>query len=203
MLMEKCPNRKGGESHGSHSYKPMETHHTKRASNMKKKIYKIVGLSLLCLAIVVAIGWLFQGVIVGLFYHAGLWQYNAEFEEYRAEFTTVKDYIAEQYPDSEGIYVATTPKGLYDPRKKEYLQLPDDVASALEVIERDGFPNQEDPLDLIWIDGERITFANENGQYGLVYSPLEEPTWLHHKHKDEDVKVKVIGDGWYHVADPS
>ena len=170
---------------------------------MKKKIYKIAGISLLSLAVAVGLWVLFKGVIIELFYHTGVWQYNAEFEEYREEFTTVKNYIAQQYPDSEGIYVATTPKGLYDPRKKEYLQMPDDVASALELIERDGFPNQEDPLDLIWIDGERITFANENGQYGLVYSPLEEPTWLHHKRKDEDVKVKVIGDGWYHVADPS
>ncbi len=144
-------------------------------------------------------------VIVLVFHYTSMWACAADFEEYGDDFDTVKDYFAEQYPDEYGKwFMESYDSGndqhrIYDPDTKKYLQLPDDVQASLETVCRYGFPNKDSSLDTIWIYGDRISFRISNNRYELVYSPNERPSYLGFPDEDEDIKVKKIGDGWYHV----
>lgn len=137
-----------------------------------------------------------------LFYHISLWKVSADFETYADDFNVVKDYLEGEFADEPGkkLFVSNrVGQGirLYDPDTDEYLQIPSNVASSLDVIEKDGFPDLDADLDVIRIYEDRISF--ESGYYALVYSPSQKPSWLKVP-GDTVVKVKTIGDGWYHVT---
>ena len=79
------------------------------------------------------------------------------------------------------------------------MDIPDNVRSSLETICDYGFPDKDSILDVIRIQGNRVSFNIENGRYALVYSPDEKLTWINFPDEQEDIKVKKINDDWYHV----
>ena len=136
------------------------------------------------------------------FYQISLWKVSADFETYADDFTVVKNYIQEEYPNETDKCLLVSHSGgqgirLIDLDTDEYLQVPDDVLSSLEVIDKEGFPDLDADLNVIRIHEDRISF--ESGYYALVYSPSQKPSWLKAP-GDTAVKVKTIGDGWYHVT---
>ena len=137
--------------------------------------------------------------------HVETWKYCAEYEQYEDDFNLVKDYIATEFPHELDKWLSVSNNGgkgitLYNPDIREYLVLPDDVASSLDTICRNGFPNKDSNLDVIKIHEGRISFCISNGEYALVYSPEEKPTWVNSPFENTGVKVKKIQDGWYHVV---
>lgn len=138
------------------------------------------------------------------FYYVSVWSESVSYEEYAKDFNVVKNYIATEFPNETDKYLAvsvTSGQGirLYDPDADEYLQVPDDVLSSLEIIDKEAFPSKDANFDIIRIYKSRISFGIENRSYELVYSPEEKPSWLNSP-KYTNVFVKKIGDGWYHVA---
>ena len=138
------------------------------------------------------------------FYYVSIWSEVASYEEYADDFNVVKNYIAAEFPNETDKYLSvsvTSGQGrrLFDPDTDEYLQVPDDVLSSLEVIDKEAFPSKDANFNTIRIYKDRISFGIENGSYELVYSPEQKPTWLNSP-ENTKVFVKKIGDGWYHVA---
>ncbi len=139
------------------------------------------------------------------FDYVNTWKLNANYEEYADEFNLVKDYIAEEFPNESDKWVSVSYSStyglrIYDPDADEYLQVRDDALVALRVISKEAFPDKDSDLDVIRIHGDRISFCTESGHYALVYSPNKKPTWLNSPDKKDKVKVKKIGEGWYHVT---
>ena len=169
---------------------------------MKKSKYRIIlPLVALCPFLILFILVL---VLVLVLNHGHVWKYSADFEKYSTDFIKVKDYVSEQYSEDYGkwFFVSITDEQgstLYDPDTNNTVELPDEVRKSLENIDDFGFPDKDANLYTIRVHGERVTFAIEAGNYALVYSPNEKPTWLHSPDEDNDVKVRKIGDGWYHV----
>lgn len=133
------------------------------------------------------------------------WQYSADYASYANDFNHVAAYIQSQYPDETDKYLrisysADYSHRLYDPDNDTYLQLPSDVIVSLNSICTNGFPNPNGHPDVIRIHSGRISFCIPNGQYALVFSPDSKPSWVNLPDEDCDIKVKSIGDGWYHVA---
>lgn len=158
---------------------------------------------LIILAIVIAASFLGRGIFFLLFSDAQTWGDSADYDQYAQDFQVVKDYIQAQYPGAYDKYLSVGYKDsvyLYDPETGEYLQLPSEVLSSLEAIDRHGFPSKDARLDVIRIHGDRITFCTTNGQYALVFSPSRKPTWVNSPDETVIASVKPIGDGWYHVA---
>lgn len=140
--------------------------------------------------------------VMAILHHNSIWMLCAEYEQYSNDFNLVKDYIATKFPEeSDKLIIVSYNKEaeieLYDPDATELLTLPDDVASSLNTITRNGF-HEYATFVAIRIHKERITFRAMNG-YALVYSPDKRPS------SDEDISIKVkkIQDGWYHVVKKS
>ncbi len=159
---------------------------------MKKRILWIFA------AILIVIGSVLVFNLV-LVYHNHMWKYSAEYEEFADDFNKVKDYIAETYSNKSDKWVSISSKGIFNPETKSYLILPDDVAASLEVIRKGAFPDKDSDLDVIRIHEGRISFCISSGVYALVYSPEQKPKWVNSPNEEERVKVKSLGDGWYHV----
>ena len=137
-----------------------------------------------------------------------IWKHSANFKEYADDFTMVKDYVEEQFGDEDykRLSVSINEKKeirLYDAGTNEYLQLPTDILSSLELIRKHGFPDKDSNFDTLKIQGDRISFCIENGQYALVFSPNGRPSWVNTPTEDSAVRVRSIGDGWYHVRKKS
>lgn len=142
-----------------------------------------------------------------LFRYSSFWMYTANYEEYAVDFNVVKNYIEVEFPseskkcllvsynDSVGRGI-----GLFDIDTDTFLQLPSDVRSSLEKICDNGFSHKDAKFDTIRIHEGRISFCIENGQYALVYSPRQQPSWVNLPSEDDAVKVKSIGNGWYHIV---
>lgn len=155
----------------------------------------VIIVSVLCARIVL---WLMFG-------YSHLWKLTADFETYAEDFILVKDYIAGEfsgetdktvfvsYSEGQGI-------GLLDRDTYEYLELPSDVRASLKAIDKDGFPHKDANFDAIKIHEGRISFC-VSGTYALVYSPNQKPSWLNSPDEDCKIKVKSIGDGWYHIVE--
>ncbi len=145
--------------------------------------------------------------IIGLAFslnNTHMWKYSADFDEYKDDFVVLKDYVEETFSSEYGkwFFVSTNGTGtktLFDPEGKEYLDLPSEVGTSLAIVDSQAFPDKDSNLDVIQVHNERVSFCIENGQYALVYSPKEKPTWLNSPDEDIEIKVKKIGDGWYHV----
>ena len=164
---------------------------------MKKRI-----LSVLIVVILTSISILIGKLM--MFSYNNIWKFCADYKEYADEFNLVKDYIETEFPDETDKWLSIDSYGgelkVYNPDTKEYLQLPDDVKSALYVVDRNGFPNKDSDLELIKIHEGRISFGISNRRYALVFSPDRKPTWLNSPDEEHKVRVKSIGDGWYHVT---
>ncbi|MBE6607367.1 MAG: hypothetical protein E7633_02255 [Ruminococcaceae bacterium] len=165
---------------------------------MKKRMLCIIIIVVILMPICIFVG---QLMIVN---YNHIWKYCANYEEYADEFNLVKDYIEAEFPNETNKYLSINSYGgrlkVYDPDTKEYLQFPDDVKSALYVINRNGFPDKDSNFDIIRIHKGRISFGIENGQYALVFSPNNKPKWVNSPDEDNKIRVKSIGDGWYHVT---
>ena len=138
-----------------------------------------------------------------MFFYASKWQFCADYKEYEKEFCVVRDYVIEHYTgfaDKNLFVVATEEKGrtLYDPDLHYDLELPEEVADALELLDEEAF-SSDASLNIIRIRGNRVLFATEQ-PYVLVWSPDEKPTWLSSPDDDREISVKKAGDGWYHVV---
>lgn len=133
------------------------------------------------------------------------WKYSADYESFSNEFNLVKDYICQEYPDATDKWLAVSNNGsdgisLFDPDDKMYLVLPEEILLSLESIRNGAFPDKDSNFDKIRIQNERISFCIEAGEYALVYSPDDKPTWVNSPRENVDVKVKTIGNGWFHVT---
>ncbi len=140
-----------------------------------------------------------------LFSYSHLWAHSADYDHYADDFHTVKNYCQTQFPDEadKWLYVSHSRDHghrLYDPDTNDYLEMPDDVLAALESICFNGFPHKDAALDAIRIQGDRVSFCIENGQYALAFSPNEKPSWVNSPDEGAEVKVKSLGNGWYHVV---
>lgn len=158
------------------------------------------------LAIIVVIAAIQVGKLL-LFRYTSLWQYAANYEECADDFNVVKNYVRKEFPGESDkiLFVSNNDSvgrgiGLFNTDTLTFLQLPSDVRSSLERIWDNGFSHKDAKFDVIRIQGDRIFFGIENGQYALVYSPNEKPAWVNSPNEDDAVKVRSIGDGWYHVT---
>ena len=128
------------------------------------------------------------------------WRYSAEFDEYKAEFILVKDYLSEEYPNTERMRLKVDIQ--YDGvHSNEILIFPDEIVDTLILLHNEAFPYKTADFTSIVIDSERIAFEVNNGRYALVYSPNEKPSYIVDSDETTDVWVKRIGHGWYHVTE--
>ena len=132
---------------------------------------------------------------------ASRWECAAEYESCREEFNRIKDYVQSEYYDGETrryFSVSGRLNGeirMYDSLAGEYVDWPADVMTAIAAADREGFPQGECSLDIIWVEKDRITFSTEGRAYRLVYMMEGRPD-----DGDGSWFVKRIGDGWYHVT---
>lgn len=164
---------------------------------MSKKAIWITAIILVVIIVIPAI-------MFGIFDYTHTWALNADFDQYSEHFIAVKDYIASEFPNETrkllSVSIKNQSAALYDMDADEYLCLPDDIALSLDMICRYGFPHKDSDLEIIEIEGSRITFLIFKGSYALVYSPDERPTRNNSIGRGESFHVKDIGDGWYHVS---
>ncbi len=166
----------------------------------KKIIWIVVGACVLVLLILCLI----PISKIAFFIYASTWKYCADFENYKAEFVLVKDYVEAYMGEntgtlSVGYYAGEHPYDLYDPRTGQYLDCPPDVRQALRVICYSGFPCKDSQFEYISRDKNAVTFHIISGPYRLVYSPEKKPTIETHSWNEMVVRKK-IKDGWYHVT---
>lgn len=134
-----------------------------------------------------------------------LWKHSANFEEYADDFNVVKNYVEAEFFNETDKWLMVSYSGdrevrLFDPDTQAYLQVPSDVISSLKAICNYGFPDKDATFDTIRIQDGRISFCIENGQYALVFSSIQKPSWVNSPNEDCEVMVKSIGGGWYHVT---
>ena len=115
---------------------------------MVKHFYKILLIALLAVVL----------PIVGIyawFIHTSIWQYNADFEGYEAEVQLVCDYVLEYTDGRTGVFSYSLSEGheydLYDDIARKYVDCPEEVRNALEIICRDAF-NVNSHLCRGWTD---------------------------------------------------
>ena len=137
-------------------------------------------------------------------YNSFTWKWTANFNDYSFQFNKVKEYISSEYTNESDKYlIIVTNKCekimLFDPDTKEYLDLPDEIEEALELIDNKAFCHKDSDFNKIRMHNDRISFCISSGQYAVVYSPSQRPTWVNSPTEDNKVGVKAIGDGWYHV----
>ena len=159
---------------------------------MKKVIIRVTlvltGLALLAALVPSVMRWQFGFAV--------RWHDAADYRECREEFNMIKDYVQSEYYDGETRrYFSVGGDTVYDDMNGEYVQWPAEIMEAIRVADREGFPQGECSLDIIWVEKDRITFSSEGKAYRLVYMMEGRPddgngSWF----------VKRIGDGWYHVT---
>ena len=157
---------------------------------MKKTFFEI----LICILL---LGALAPSILWWGFDLTNRWQFAADFESCETEFNIIKDYVmAEYYDGRTRRYFAVGGRRngeirMYDSLTGQYVQWPADVMAAIAVADREGFPQGECSLDMIWVEKDRITFSSEGKAYRLVYMIEGRP---------DGTYVKRIGKGWYHVT---
>lgn len=161
------------------------------------KGFGIVCITLVCLAIA------FYIILFSLFTFTSRWKYNVDdFETYKKDFEVVasfcNDYILEQSIQN------TTASNWFSYHNQhlyygeESIDLSDELQNSLYRIS-DAFKHKDAKLDIIRCNGDVVYFCTHNGQYSLVYSPGNKPTSVNDK-AEEDVFVKEISNGWFHVV---
>ena len=133
------------------------------------------------------------------------WKYSADYKNFANDFDLVKNYIATEFLGESDKWLSVSSDGdggctLFDPGTESYLVLPSDVASSLASICNSAFPDKDSNFDTIRIHKNRISFCISCGEYALVYSPDNKPSWVNSPSENSKVNVKSIQDGWYHVT---
>lgn len=166
--------------------------------NRRIKAWHIVMVLFAAVLLILAV----QYVPYWAFMHSNtLWTYCVDFDEYEDEFTLVKDYVMELYPDEEEKLLSISALGsekaprLYDVDTKTYLDCPSDITEALQIM-----LGHKQGLNIIRIFGNRVYFSMEMGYYSLVYSPDGKPTFVNGPNETCGCDVRRIGGGWYHVV---
>ena len=162
---------------------------------MVKHFYKILLIALLAVVL----------PIVGIyawFIHTSIWQYNADFENHEAEFQLVCDYVLEYTDGRTGVFSYSLSEGheydLYDDIARKYVDCPEEVRNALEIICRDAF-NVNSHFEYIRCEGGEVAFHIINAPYKLAYSPNQIPK-LKNLNFGEISLHRHIKNGWYHVS---
>lgn len=162
---------------------------------MVKHIYKIL-LTALLAAVLPIVG------MYAWFIHTSIWQYNADFENYEAEFQLVCDYVLEYMDGRTGTLSCSHSEGhehdLYDDKARKYVDCPEEVRNALEIICRDAF-NVNSHFEYIRCEDGEVAFHIINAPYKLAYSPNKIPK-LKNLNFGEISLHQYIGKGWYHVS---
>ena len=152
------------------------------------------------------------GISILVFSINDTWKTAADFEDYASDFTAVKDYVAETYAGSEGkhFFVVRRLTGvgadrkrlvtLYDIDMHEDIELPPEVGESLRTIAAHGFPHKDAHFSMITVYPDRVAFHIESGRYALIYSPKERPRWIFEPNDEHKIRVRRIGNGWYHVV---
>lgn len=165
---------------------------------------KLVLKALLPFLLVVLFPALWWGINMLAFAHGNTWQYMAEFKQYEAEFTTVTNYILSEYAGgAETKLFLTNQDPVYELRnidENRWVDLPEETALALQTLDRCAFPCNEADFDRIVVHGTQVGFGNDHGTYFLVFSPEEWPQRSYYAKEKEHFWVRIIGNGWYHVA---
>lgn len=145
----------------------------------------------------------FYIITLSLFTFTSRWKYNVEnFETYKKDFEAVasfcNDYIREQSLQNKTAsnWFSYHKRNLYYGEKA--INFSDELQNSLYRIS-DAFKHKDAKLDIIRCNGDVVYFCTHNGQYSLVYSPTNKPTSVSDK-VEEDVFVKEISNGWFHVV---
>ncbi len=170
---------------------------------MRKHILRILVILLIAFAVNFVVNFV---IPLAIFSYNHFWKYSADYENYAYDFNLVKNYVAEKYSGesdkrldvSRDFYSGVI--RLYDPETESYLALPGDVAASLTSIDKNAFPDKDSNLYSIRIQDNRISFCIFNGEYALVYSPNQKPSWVNSPNENSKAKAKKIQDGWYHVV---
>ena len=158
----------------------------------------------LCITVaVITLLALFQKPIILSYYkYVHTWHRCADFKAYRNEFVLVKDYVATYMGDTNGVlavsYTGEHRFDLFDYTKSSYLNCPEEIKSAIGVLCKEAFPDQDTSLDHIRKTGDEISFETESGPYKLSYCPHKLPVMT--GYTEEETKIRRLGDGWYHVV---
>ncbi len=89
---------------------------------------------------------------------------------------------------------------LYDIDMHEDIELPPEVGESLRTIDTHGFPHKDANFYMITVYPDRVAFHIESGRYALIYSPKERPRWIFEPNDEHKIRVRRIGNGWYHVV---
>ena len=164
---------------------------------MVKYFYKILLIALLVVLPVVG--------LYAWFIHTSIWQYNADFEGYEAEFQLVCDYVLEYVDGRTGVFSCSLSEGheydLYDDKARKYMDCPEEIREALKTICRDAF-NVNSHFEYIRCEDGEVAFHIINAPYKLAYSPDKIPE-LKNLNFGEISLHQYIGNGWYHVTELS
>lgn len=138
------------------------------------------------------------------FMQASTWRYMAEFRQYEAEFTAVKDYVLSCCAGAEETQLFLTFQDpvyeLQNIDADSWVDMPEEAASALKTLEKSAFPCKDADFDRIVIHGDQVAFGISNGAYYLVFASEEWPQRAYYAKGDDRIWVRIIGSGWYHVA---
>ncbi len=145
--------------------------------------------------------------LVAIMFFSNPWVYNADFDNHKEAFETVKDYVLDEgYSENDILSLSHAEfhfYDLYDFESNQYLECPDEIRDALEEISREAFYYKDSHFDLIRCRDGMVMFCGEGGPYRLVYSPNGNPRKSIKEELSEHnytVKSKKIENGWYHVS---
>lgn len=138
------------------------------------------------------------------FMQASTWRYMAEFQQYETEFTTVKDYVLSCCAGIEETQLFLTFQDpvyeLQNIDADSWVDMPQEAAQALKTLEKNAFPCKDADFDRIVIHGDQVAFGISNGAYYLIFAPEGWPQRAYYAKEGEHFWVRIIGNGWYHVA---
>lgn len=136
------------------------------------------------------------------FRYTDIWKYCADFESYEEEFVLVRDYVKTYMNGKSGMLSLSFQEShkydLYDSDAKAYLDCPQSIRNALEVISKQAFYYKDAQFETIYCDTDQVSFSIISGPYRLVYRPEGEPT-IPTYYDSQIVFRKKIKAGWYHV----
>ncbi|MBR5286844.1 MAG: hypothetical protein IKU30_08110, partial [Clostridia bacterium] len=87
---------------------------------MKKHIFLISTLIILVIVSVLAVSFM-------VFRYTHLWALSADYEGFEDDFNSVKNYLAEKYPNESDKCLSVSKKGIFDIDAETHLDLPNDV----------------------------------------------------------------------------
>ena len=169
---------------------------------MNPKIRKCLKGIFIALFVVIAVVLVLTISMYVWFIHTSIWQYNADFEGYEAEFQLVCDYVLEYTDGRIGVFSYSLSEGheydLYDDMARKYVDCPEEIREALKTICKDAF-NVNSHFEYIRCEDGEVAFHIINAPYKLAYSPDKIPK-LKNLSFGEISLHRHIKNGWYHVS---